>query len=75
MSNQFPQKYKIADVRVVEKLRTTITGDVVVNFAAVHREAWNDNSEYQRTNLDGIENVSLIFEEKGINHLLSCVQP
>ena len=38
MSNQFPDKCKIADVRDVETLRKTITGDVVVNLAAVHRD-------------------------------------
>ena len=37
MSNQFPEKCKIADVRDAETLRRTITGDVVVNLAAVHR--------------------------------------
>ena len=30
MSNQFPEKCKIADVRDVESLRAAITGDVVV---------------------------------------------
>ena len=38
MSNQFPEKCKIADVRDVESLRTAVTGDVVVNLAAVHRD-------------------------------------
>ena len=38
MSNQFPEKCKIADVRDAETLRKTITGDVVVNLAAVHRD-------------------------------------
>ena len=37
MSNQFPEKCKIADVRDVESLRSAITGDVVVNLAA---ELW-----------------------------------
>ncbi len=38
MSNQFPEKCKIADVRDAETLRKTISGDVVVNLAAVHRD-------------------------------------
>ena len=36
-------------MRDAETLRKTITGDVVVNLAALHR----DNKEYQRTMADG----------------------
>jgi repressor of nif and glnA expression len=42
MSNQFSEKCKIADVRDTETLRDTITGDVVVNLAAVHRDDVRD---------------------------------
>ena len=70
MSNQFPEKCKIADVRDAETLRNTITGDVVVNLAAVHRDdAW-DKSEYKRTNVNGAENVALVCEEKGIDKIV-----
>ena len=70
MSNQFPEKCKIADVRDAEALRKTITGEVVVNLAAVHRDDVRDKSEYQRTNVDGAENVALVCEEKGINKIV-----
>ena len=70
MSNQFPEKCKIADVRDVETLRKTITGDVVVNLAAVHRDDVRDKSEYQRTNVDGAENVALVCSEKGIKKIV-----
>ena len=70
MSNQFPEKCKIADVREVETLRNTITGDVVVNLAAVHRDDVRDKSEYQRTNVDGAENLALVCEEKGIDKIV-----
>ena len=70
ISNQFPEKCKIADVRDAETLRDTITGDVVVNLAAVHRDDVRDKSEYQRTNVDGTENVALICAEKGINKIV-----
>lgn len=70
MSNQFPEKCKIADVRDAETLRKTITGDVVVNLAAVHRDDVRDKSEYQRTNVDGAENVALVCEEKKINKIV-----
>ena len=70
MSNQFPEKCKIADVRDVQTLRNTITGDVVVNLAAVHRDDIRDKTEYQRTNVDGAENVALVCEEKGIDKIV-----
>ena len=70
MSNQFPEKCKIADVRDAETLRKAITGDVVVNLAAVHRDDVRDKSEYQRTNVDGAENVALVCEEKGISKIV-----
>ena len=70
MSNQFPEKCKIADVRDAETLRNTITGDVVVNLAAVHRDDIRDESEYQRTNVDGAENVALVCSEKGIKKIV-----
>ena len=70
MSNQFPEKCKIADVRDVETLRNTITGDVVVNLAAVHRDDVRDKSEYQRTNVNGAENVALVCTEKGISKIV-----
>ena len=70
MSNQFPEKCKIADVRDAATLRGTITGDVVVNLAAVHRDDVRDKSEYQRTNVDGAENVASVCEEKGIDKIV-----
>jgi len=70
MSNQFPEKCKIADVRDVESLRAAITGDVVVNLAAVHRDDVRDKSEYQRTNVDGTENVARVCSEKGIKKIV-----
>lgn len=70
ISNQFPEKCKIADVRDAETLRKTITGDVVVNLAAVHRDDIRDKSEYNRTNVDGAENVALVCDEKGIKKIV-----
>ena len=70
MSNQFPERCKIADVRDVKSLRATITGDVVVNLAAVHRDDVRNQLEYQHTNVDGAENVAFICEEKGIEKIV-----
>jgi nucleoside-diphosphate-sugar epimerase len=70
MSNQFPEKCKIGDVRDVDTLRQTVSGDVVVNLAAVHRDDVRDKSEYQRTNVDGAENIAKVCEEKGIEKIV-----
>ena len=66
MSNQFADKCKIGDVRDIQSLRQAITGDLVINLAAVHRDDVRDKSEYQRTNVTGAENVAIVCEEKGI---------
>jgi GlcNAc-P-P-Und epimerase len=70
MSNQFPEKCEIGDVRDVDTLRQTVSGDVVVNLAAVHRDDVRDKSEYQRTNVDGAENIAKVCEEKGIEKII-----
>ena len=70
MSNQFPDKCKIGDVRDAQSLRETITGDVVVNLAAVHRDDLKDKIEYQHTNIDGAENLALVCTEKGIEKIV-----
>ena len=46
ISKQFPDKCKIGDVRDIDTLRKTITGDVVINLAAVHRDDVSDHSDY-----------------------------
>ena len=38
MSRQFSEKCKIADVRDIDSSEKTITGDMVLNLAAVHRD-------------------------------------
>jgi len=70
MSNQFPDKCKIGDVRDVNSLRAAITGDVVVNLAAVHRDDVRDKSEYQRTNVDGADNIAQVCSENGIKKIV-----
>ena len=69
-SGQFPEKCKAGDVRDADTLRKTITGDVVVHLAAVHRDDVRDKSEYLRTNVHGAENVALVCSEKGINKIV-----
>jgi len=70
MSNQFPEKCKIGDVRDIATLRQTISENVVVKLAAVHRDDVRDKSEYKRTNVDGAENIAQVCEEKGIEKIV-----
>lgn len=70
ISQRFAEKCKLADVRDIDSLRKTITGDVVVHLAAVHRDDIRDKSEYYHTNVDGTENVSQVCSEKGIKKIV-----
>ena len=70
ISRQFPDKSKIGDVRDLKSLQETVTGDLVVNLAALHRDDVNDQSAYWRTNVDGAENVARVCSEKNINKIV-----
>lgn len=65
-SKKFSNKSKIADIRNIDSLRDNITGDIVINLAAVHRDDVEDLSEYIRTNIEGAANLAQICSEKGI---------
>lgn len=70
MSRDFPEKCKVADVRDISSLRATITGDVIINLAAVHRDDVLDKSEYHRTNVIGAENVAAVCLELQIRKIV-----
>lgn len=69
-SHQFPSKYKFGDVRDLQSLRSAITGDVVVNLAAAHRDDVQDKSEYHQTNVVGAQNVVTVCVEKKIDKIV-----
>ena len=69
-SKQFPNKCKYGDVRDVQSLRNSITGDIVVNLAAAHRDDLSDKSEYHNTNVNGASNVAKVCSEKGIKKII-----
>ena len=66
-SKQFPDKYKFGDVRDISSLLGTITGDVVVNLAAVHRDDVKDGLAYRTTNVDGAQNIAAACTQKNIS--------
>lgn len=70
ISKRFPDKSKIADVRDISSLRQKISGDIVVNLAAVHRDDVKDLAEYYETNVRGTENVAVVCAEKCIRKII-----
>ncbi|QFS84840.1 NAD(P)-dependent oxidoreductase [Roseivivax sp. THAF197b] len=69
-SGRFPEKTKIADIRNLDALRKAVTGDTIINLAAVHRDDVRDKSEYYTTNVDGTRNVCDVAAEKGIRRIV-----
>ena len=69
-SEEFPNHFKFGDVRDIQSLRKTISGELVINLAAVHRDDITEKSEYYETNVGGACCVSQVCEEKGIEKII-----
>lgn len=69
-SPTFPDKAKIADVRDKESLRSAVTGQIVVNLAAIHTDDVIDTNEYFETNVIGAQNLADICSDKGISKIV-----
>ena len=69
-SKSFPEKSKIADVRNFKSLYKAITGDIVVNLAAVHIDNIRNKKVYQETNVGGAENIILACTKKNIRKII-----
>jgi len=69
-SRRFPEKTKIADIRDYAALTAAVTGDAIINLAAVHRDDVRDRSLYYQTNVDGTRNVCRVADEKGIDRIV-----
>jgi nucleoside-diphosphate-sugar epimerase len=70
MSNQYPMHCKIADVRNLDVLRQKITGDIIIDLAAIHRDDVVDQSEYYKTNVEGAKNIATVCNEKNISKII-----
>ena len=70
ISNRFPEKSKIGDVRDISSLNRTITGEIVINLAAVHRDDVSDKLEYHSTNVDGAKNIAEVCKNKKIMKII-----
>lgn len=69
-SASFAQFYKFGDVRDATSLENSITGDVVVNLAAVHRDDVRDKREYYKTNVQGMQKLTDFCERRGISKIV-----
>ena len=67
---RFPDHYTFADVRDKLTLEKAITGNIVVNLAAVHRDDVKNKQEYFLTNVLGAENVAKVCSEKNIKKIV-----
>lgn len=70
VSGRFQEKSKIGDVRDIASLRSAVSGALVVNLSAVHRDDVKDKSDYQRTNVHGAENITQVCRERGIKKII-----
>jgi nucleoside-diphosphate-sugar epimerase len=70
LSKQFPNKSKIGDVRDIQSLRNTITGNLIINLAAVHRDDIDDKDAYFNTNVIGADNIAKVCAEFGIKKIV-----
>lgn len=70
ISRQFHEKCKVADVRNIDSLRSSITGNIVINLAAVHRDDIRDTNEYYQTNVLGAKNIATVCIEKEIKKII-----
>ncbi len=69
-SRTFPDRSTIADIRDKDALNNAITGDVIVNLAAVHRDDVSDRAAYYETNVHGTKTVCDVAAGKGIDHIV-----
>jgi GlcNAc-P-P-Und epimerase len=69
-SKTFPEKCKFGDVRDIETLRSTVSGNVILNLAAIHRDDVKDSTLYHETNVKGAENIAAVCTEKGIKKII-----
>ena len=70
-SKTFPDKCKIADVRSVDALRTTISdGAVIINLAAEHWDDVRPLSLYTDVNVGGARNICTVAREKNVKTII-----
>ncbi|WP_297337036.1 NAD-dependent epimerase/dehydratase family protein [Algoriphagus sp.] len=70
VSKTFPDKTALADVRNYAELFQAITGDVLINLAAEHRDNVTPISLYDEVNVLGAKKICEIAEAKNIQRII-----
>lgn len=70
VSRSFEKKSVSLDIRSKAQMSDSLTGSIVVNLAAVHRDDVTDPNEYYSTNVEGARILCRVCEEKGIDKIV-----
>ena len=70
VSKLYPNKTKKVDVRHKDSLAKAISGNIIVNLAAVHRDDVLDSNEYYSTNVEGAKNIIQVCKLKSIKKIV-----
>lgn len=70
VSGSFPKKTKVADVRDFGCLEAAVSGEIIINLAAEHRDDVSPKSLYDEVNVDGARRICEVAESKGIAKII-----
>lgn len=70
ISSCFPNKSLITDINDIDHLRKNLSGEIIINLAAVHRDDVKPVDLYYKVNCEGSENLCRVAEEKNINQIV-----
>ena len=66
----FEDKTKIADVTDIDELTSKVSGNILINLAAEHRDDVKPISRYDHVNIEGAKNICKLAELKGIEKII-----
>ena len=69
-SRSFPNQTRLADIRNIDEVQAVVSGNVIINLAAVHRDDVRDSTEYYTTNVNGTRNLCVVAAQKGIDTIV-----
>ena len=70
ISDDFPHKTIIADIRNLNSLRQSINGDFIIHLAAIHTDDIKEKEIYFETNVEGTRNILKVCDEKKIQSVV-----
>ena len=70
LSKKFPNKTILTDVNDLEQLEKNISGDLIINLSAVHKDNIKPTSLYYKVNCDGAKNICEVAKNKNIKRII-----